>query len=110
MGRGASRGRTPGPVRTRRQGEEAGVPAPTSQLAAACPVLPSSLPRGRVPPEAGLRCGNSDPSPEAGKRSPRESPGPRRVSLLSPGRREGWEPPGSQGPAPTALKQTDPKG
>ena len=76
MGRGASRGRTPGPVWIRRQEEESGVTTPTSQLPAACPILPSSLPQDRVPPEAGLRRGNSDPSPEVGRRSPRERPGP----------------------------------
>lgn len=75
MGRGASRSRTPGPVWIRRQGEESGVTLPLlSSLLHAPSFHPPS--HKTVPPEAGLKCGDSDPSPAMGRRNPRERPGP----------------------------------
>lgn len=49
------------------------------QLPSCLPHAPSfrpPFPQGRVPPEAGLKRGHSDPSPEVGRRRPRERPGP----------------------------------
>lgn len=86
-------------------------------------LLPSSLlhapsfrppSRRAVPPKAGRKCGDSDPSPEMVRRSPRERPGPCGGSHGSAweggaGRCQPFQQPGSKGSAQNALKKKDPK-
>lgn len=96
------------------RGEEVGVTPPTSQLPAVRPLL-SPPSRRAAPPKAGLKSGDSDPSPETGSSSPRARPGPCGGSHCLAWER-GWEPPTpsaarkQQGLCPKCSQEERPRG